>query len=120
MPSPGSEICNAQAGRLPQVANFFPDFGHGARVKDLQFKAPHLGQNCATSQFHQDRERRDFPHHDFGPSAFKCQLVLIIDPFQMVFGQLQIFEPFHEIRAEHLPFSVEGIAAQPSAFAACQ
>ena len=52
------------------------------------------------------------------PLAFKGQLVLIADPFQMIGRQAQLFEPFHEIWAEHLAFAVEGIAAQPGAFTA--
>ena len=38
-------------------------------------------------------------------------------PFQMVGGQLQRLEPFHEIGAEHLALAIKCIPAQPRAFA---
>ena len=38
----------------------------------------------------------------------------------MVGRQAHILEPFHEIRAEHLSFSIEHIAPKPGAFAPAQ
>ena len=38
----------------------------------------------------------------------------------MVRGELEVLEPLHKVGPEHLPFAVEGVAAQPSGFTACQ
>ena len=42
---------------------------------------------------------------------------MIAAPLKMIGGQAQRFEPFHEIRSEHLTLSIECIPAQPCTFA---
>ena len=117
MPPPGAEIGNLQPVNRPQPLDLFPKPGHGAGIQHLQFELAHFLQNRPAAQFHQHRQRRNFPQHHLGPTAFKGQLILAVALFQMVGGQAQTFEPLHEIGAEHLAFAVKHVAAQPSAFA---
>ena len=111
-----AEVGDRQIRYLAQFFDLFPDTGHAAGVKDLQFEFAHPVQHRATAQFHQNRKGRNFPKHHLGPCALKCQLVLVAFALQMIGRQPQPFEPFHEIRAEHLALAVKRVAAQPSAF----
>jgi hypothetical protein len=114
----GSEIGEFEAGGLAQALDLFPEFGCGAGVEDLQLEFAHFAEDGAGAQFHQDGERGDFPEHDLGPAAFKREFVLVAHAGELVGGQAQVFEPFHEVGAEHLALAVEGVAAQVCAFAA--
>ena len=120
MPAARAEIRDAQAINLTQTFNLFPKLGHRAGVQHLKFKPPHFVQHGTAPHLHQHSQRRYFPQHDLGPVAFERQFILIANAFQVIRGQTQVFEPVHEIRAEHLAFAVERVAAHPRAFAARQ
>ena len=59
---------------------------------------------------------RNFPHRRLGPGAVEAQLVLTVALRQLVFGQPERGEPFHELRLENLLRAVKRIAGEPDQF----
>ena len=120
VPSPRAEIRDPQVGQLAQPLDLFPQAGHGAGIEDLQLEPAHVPKSRARAQLHQDGQGRDLPQHDLGPRALEGQLVLPVAFAEMVGGQAKPLEELHEVRPEHLALAIEGVAAQPGAFAARQ
>ena len=112
-----AEIGDQQVGQGAQHLDLFPQAGHGAGVKHLQFEPAQGFQDGTRPQFHQDGQRGNFPQHHLGPAAFEGQFILAVALFQVIGGQAQVFQELHEVRAEHLALAVKGVAAQPGAFA---
>ena len=117
MPPTGAEIGDLQPVDPAQPLDLFPDPGHRAGIEDLKLELAHRGEDGARAQFHQDGERGDFPQHDLGPLALEGQFILVALAFKFIGRQAQVLEPLHEGVAEHLPLAIEGVAAQPCAFA---
>ncbi len=120
MPPPRAEIGDAQPVEPAQAGDLFPKLGHRPGIEHLQLEPAELLQRRAAAQLHQHGERRDLPQHHLGPGALEGQLVLAVALFQDVGRQAQALEPFHELGAEHLPLAIEGVAAQPGAFATAE
>lgn len=112
----GAEVREFQVGDRAEGFHLFPEFRHAARVEHFEFEFTHGVEDRAGAELHQDGERGDFPEHDLGPGAFEGEFVLAVVFFEVVGGQAEVLEPLHKVRAEHLAFAVEGIAAQPSGF----
>jgi hypothetical protein len=53
---------------LLQPLDLPPQPGHRAGVKHLKLELAHVVQDGAGAQFHQHRQRRDFPQHHLGPA----------------------------------------------------
>ena len=67
MAAAGAEISDTQVFEGAEFFNLFPEFRHGAGIEDFELEPPHGAKDGAATQFHQDRERRNFPEHDLGP-----------------------------------------------------
>ena len=120
MAPPRAEIGDSQPGSAAHPLDLLPQLRHGAGVEDLQLESRHAVEDRPSPEFHDDGERRDLPHHDLRPRTLEGQLVLPVANLEVVVRQPQRLEPLHELRREHLPLAVEGVAAQPGALAAGQ
>ena len=118
MPAARAEIGDRQLRELLQAVDLLPDPRHGAGIEHLQLEAAHAPEHAARAQLVQDRERRDLPHRGLDPGAVEGELVLAVALLELVLGEAELLEPVHEVRREHLPAAVEGVAAQPGRLAA--
>ena len=116
MAAAGAEIGDLQrtlGGERAQTLDLAPQLGLGAGVEHVEVEAAHAAHGGARAQLVDDRQRRDLPHRRVGPRSGEAQFVLSVLAGQLVFGQAEVGQPFHEVRLEDLPIAVKCVAGEP-------
>ncbi len=116
VPPPRAEVGDHQPVEPLQPLHLAPQLGLGAGVKHVEREAAAADHRRARAQLVDDGERRDLPHRSMGPRPPEVQLVLAIHLLQFVVGQVEVGEPGHELRREHLRLAVERVTGEPDQF----
>src|ERR1700756_3019791 len=95
MPAARSKVADLQSRDAVQSFHFFPEFGFGPRVENIELEFAKTLEAGARPQFADGRKSINFPHRRLGPQPVKTEGDLPVFDRQLV-----IREP--EVTLEHL------------------
>ena len=107
----GAKIADAEIGDAAEASHFFPEFGLGAGVEDIEFEFAEALEAGASFQLADGGEGVDLPEGGVGPESAEGQGELAGLGGKFIFGELEIFfEPFEEGGFEDSFATVKGVA----------